>query len=66
MALFASLKKHIHPFKSEAEDLASYDFGYCLVRCQNLSTSHIWLAKFMAKFLPNFSLTNHWNDKFWQ
>jgi hypothetical protein len=32
------------------KDLASYDFGYYLVCNQNLSTSHIWLAKSMAIF----------------
>jgi hypothetical protein len=43
-----------------AKDLASHDFGYYLVGFQNLPTFHILLAKSMADFLPNFSLSNPW------
>jgi hypothetical protein len=45
--------------------LASHDFGYCLICYKNLPTYHIWFAKFMANFLPNFGLPNPWHDKFW-
>jgi len=50
---------------SLTKDLVSHDFGYYLVGYQNLPTSHIWLAKSMATFLPNFGLTNLWHGKFW-
>jgi hypothetical protein len=33
-----------------AQDLASHDFGYCLVSYQNLLIPHIWLVKSMARF----------------
>jgi len=49
----------------QAKDLASHDFGYYLVCYQNLPTSHVWLAKSMAKFLPNFGLPNPYHGKFW-
>jgi hypothetical protein len=43
---------------NQAKDFVSHDFGYYLVCYQNLSTSHIWLAKSMTNFLPNFGLPN--------
>jgi hypothetical protein len=45
----------------QTKDLVSHDFGYYLVGYQNLPTSHIWLAKSMATFLPNFGLPNLWH-----
>jgi len=42
----------------QTKDLVSHDFGYYLVGYQNLPTSHIWLAKSMVTFLPNFGMAN--------
>jgi hypothetical protein len=49
----------------QVKDLACHDFSCHLVCCQNLSTSHIWLAKCMSIFLSNFSLPNLWHGKIW-